>query len=94
MRNLLLVESSDLRQSNQYILVRVVPSCFRFAKMCLHQVSLLSKCSPRYFFFSWELLIVYMDQGAFFSSCGECDVDGLDSISFYSPFFKSVLDCS
>jgi hypothetical protein len=48
MRGLLLVESFDLRPSNQYILVRVIPSCFRFAKMCLCQVSLLSTCSPRY----------------------------------------------
>jgi hypothetical protein len=49
MRSLLLVESLDFRPSNQYILVRVIPSCFRFAKMCLCQVSLLSRCSPRYF---------------------------------------------
>jgi hypothetical protein len=48
MRSLLLVESFDLRPSNQYILVWVIPSCFRFAKMCLCQVSLLSSCSPRY----------------------------------------------
>jgi hypothetical protein len=48
MRSLLLVESFDLRPSNQYILVRVIPSCFRFAKMCLCQVSRLSWCSPRY----------------------------------------------
>jgi hypothetical protein len=48
MRNLLLVESSGLRPSNHYILVRSIPSCFRFAKMCLPQVSLLSRCSPRY----------------------------------------------
>jgi hypothetical protein len=38
MRSLLLVESSDLRPSKQYILVRVIPSCFRFAKMYLCQV--------------------------------------------------------
>jgi hypothetical protein len=31
MRSLLLVESFDLRPSNQYIMVRVIPSCFRFA---------------------------------------------------------------
>jgi hypothetical protein len=37
-----------LRPSIQYILVRVIPSCFSFAKMCLCQVSLLSRCSPRY----------------------------------------------
>jgi hypothetical protein len=49
MRSLLLVDSFDLRPSNPYILVRVIPSCFRFAKMCLCQVSLLSRCSPRYF---------------------------------------------
>jgi hypothetical protein len=48
MRNLLLVEKFDLRLSKQDILVRMIPSCFRFAKMCLCQVSLLSRCSPRY----------------------------------------------
>jgi hypothetical protein len=48
MRSLLLVESFDLLPSNQYILVRVIPSCFRFAKMRLPHVSLLSRCSPRY----------------------------------------------
>jgi hypothetical protein len=32
-RNLLLVESFDLRPSNQYILARVIPSCLRFFKM-------------------------------------------------------------
>jgi hypothetical protein len=46
--NLLLVESFDLRQSNQYILVRVIPSCFHFTKMCLCQVSVLQRCSRRY----------------------------------------------
>jgi hypothetical protein len=30
-RSLLLVEGFDLRPSNQYILVRVIPSCFHFA---------------------------------------------------------------
>jgi hypothetical protein len=33
MRSLFLVESFDLRPSNQYILVRVIPSRFRFTKM-------------------------------------------------------------
>jgi hypothetical protein len=47
MRSLLLVESFDLRPSNQYILVRVNSSSLRLAKMCLCQVSLLSRCSPR-----------------------------------------------
>jgi hypothetical protein len=36
-RSLLLVESFYLRPSNQCILVMVIPSCFRFAKMCLWQ---------------------------------------------------------
>jgi hypothetical protein len=48
MRRLLRIESFDLHSSNQYILVRVIPSCFHFVKMCLCQVSLLSRCSPRY----------------------------------------------
>jgi hypothetical protein len=38
MRSLLLVESFDLHPSNQYILVRVIPNCFRLTKMCLCQV--------------------------------------------------------
>jgi hypothetical protein len=64
MRNVLLVESFDFRPSNQYILARVIPSFYRFAKMYLLQVSLLSSCS---LFFSGELHIVYMDRGARFS---------------------------
>jgi hypothetical protein len=38
MRSLLLVDSVDLRLSKQHILVRVIPSCFRFTKMYLCQV--------------------------------------------------------
>jgi hypothetical protein len=49
----LLVENFDLRPSNQYILMRVISSCFRFVKMCLCQVSLLSRCSPGYLTSSW-----------------------------------------
>jgi hypothetical protein len=45
MRSLLLEENFDFRQSNQYILVRAIGSCFRFAKMYLCQVSLLSRQS-------------------------------------------------
>jgi hypothetical protein len=48
MCSLLLVESFDLRASNQQILVRAIPSCFRLMKMCLSQIGLLSRCSPRY----------------------------------------------
>jgi hypothetical protein len=46
MRSLLFVESFDLRPSNQYILVMMIPSSFPFTKMCLCQASLLSRCSP------------------------------------------------
>jgi hypothetical protein len=48
MRSLLVIESFDWHPSNQYLLVRAIPSCFRLATMCLCQVSLLSRCSPRY----------------------------------------------
>jgi hypothetical protein len=58
MRSLLLVESFD------YILVRVIPSCFRFEKMCLCQVSLLSRCSPRYLISSsWGSCTLFTSTG-------------------------------
>jgi hypothetical protein len=61
---LLLVESFDLRPSNQYILVRVSPSCFRFAKMRLYQVSFLSWFSPRYSISpSWESCTLFVWTG-------------------------------
>jgi hypothetical protein len=89
MRRLLLVESFDFRPSNQYILVRVIPRCFRFAKICLCHVNRLSRCSPR-----GELHIVYMNEGAHFFSCYVlCYMDRLGFVGFHSPFFKPVLDC-
>jgi hypothetical protein len=54
MRSLLLVESFELRLSNQYILVRMITSCLHFAKMCFCQVSVLSRCSLRYLISSWR----------------------------------------
>jgi hypothetical protein len=48
MRSLLFIESFDLCRSNQYILVRAIPSCFRLVKMCLCQASLLSRLSLGY----------------------------------------------
>jgi hypothetical protein len=65
------VQSFDLRPSNKYILVRAIPSCFRLVKMCLCQVSLLSRCSPRCL---RELDIVDVQQGTRSSSRGECGV--------------------
>jgi hypothetical protein len=57
------VESCDLCPSSQYILVRVIPSCFHFAKICLCQVS--HKVQPEILeiFFLGELHVVYMDWG-------------------------------
>jgi hypothetical protein len=85
-RHLLRTEVSTILV-NQYILLRLIPSCFRFAKMCLSQVSLLSGCSPRYLTSSSQLCTVYMDRGACFPSCSECYVDRLGSVSIQSPFF-------
>jgi hypothetical protein len=68
MRSLLLVESFDFRPSNQYILVRLIPSCFRFAKMCLCQVSLLSLCRPRYLISSsWGSCALFIWSGGLVS---------------------------
>jgi hypothetical protein len=39
-------------------------------------------------FFLGELHIIYMDLGAHFSWCGECDTDRLRSVSFHSPFLS------
>jgi hypothetical protein len=58
-----MIESFDLWLSSEYILVRVTPSCFHFAKICLCQVSLLLKCSPRYdVIFLTKLNVVYVDR--------------------------------
>jgi hypothetical protein len=58
MRSLSHVESFYFRPSNQYILVRVIPSCFR-----LCQVSLLSRCSPRYLTSSWDSCTLFIWSG-------------------------------
>jgi hypothetical protein len=54
------VESSDLRPSNQYILVRVIPSCF----LSVPSKSAV-KVQPKILdiFSLGELHIVYMDRG-------------------------------
>jgi hypothetical protein len=57
-RSVLLMESFDLRPRN-HILVRVIPSCFRFAKKGLCQVSLLSRRSPRYTISTWCRLRIW-----------------------------------
>jgi hypothetical protein len=91
MRSLLLVESFDLRSSNQKILVRVIPSYFRFAKMCLCQVSLLSRCSPRYLTSSWGSCILFIWTGRHVSLrvVNVTWID-LDSLAFILHFYKYV----
>jgi hypothetical protein len=56
------MESFDLRPSNQYILVGVIPSCFRFEKMFLCQITCRVKLQPEILdtFFMGELYVVYM----------------------------------
>jgi hypothetical protein len=73
------VETSEFRPSKQYIFLRVIPSCLRFAKMCLCQVSLL---------LLGDLHTVYMDQEPCFPSCSESDVDPFWSVSFRSSFLN------
>jgi hypothetical protein len=59
----LIARDSQTHRENGYKpkLMRVITSCFRFTKMCLCQVSLLSRCSLRYltssFWGSWTLFI-------------------------------------
>jgi hypothetical protein len=87
MRNLLLVESLDLCPSNQYVLVRVIPTCFRFAKMCLCQEFPVKVQPEILILFLGELRVDYMDWWARFSSYGESAMDRLRSIGVHSPFF-------
>jgi hypothetical protein len=89
MRSLLLIESLDLRPSNQYILVSEGPNCLRLEKkVCVPgkaAIEMKSKVSDmvllRY------LHIIYMDWWARVSSCrpSECHMDRLSLISFNSP---------
>jgi hypothetical protein len=83
MRSLLLVESFDLCPSNQYILVRMIPSCFRFAKMCLCQVSLLSRCSPRYLTSSCGSCTLFIWAGGHVSLC-VVNVLNFESCNWYA----------
>jgi hypothetical protein len=95
MRSLLFVEGFEWRPSSQYILVRVIPRCFRFAKMCSCQVSLLSRCSPRDLTSSWRVAhsLYGPGGGAGFSSYSGSDVAQLGSVCFHSPLLKPVLGC-
>jgi hypothetical protein len=95
MRSLFLVKSCDLHPSSQYILVRVIPSCFYFARMCLCQVSLPSRCSLIFLTFpSWESCTLFIWGGAQFSSCSDWTLTNLDPLAFILHFLTPVLDCS
>jgi hypothetical protein len=66
MRSMLLVESFDLHWGNQYILVRLIPSCFHFTKDVEYlglQLAQTHVHSPILdVFFLAELHIVYMNR--------------------------------
>jgi hypothetical protein len=85
MRSMLLVESFYLCPSNQYILVRVIPSCENVFVLDKYPVKVWPKILD--IIILGELHVLY-GPGAHFSSCGECDVDRLGSVSFYSPFLN------
>jgi hypothetical protein len=59
------VDSFDLHPSNQYILVRVIPSCFRFVNMYLRHVSKsLVQVQLEILGIFWRMLyVVHMDWG-------------------------------
>jgi hypothetical protein len=64
MMSLLLIESLDLRPSNQYILVSESPSRLRLEKMCVCQVRRRSRWSPRYLtWFSWGICTSFIWTG-------------------------------
>jgi hypothetical protein len=94
MRSLLLVESLDLRPSNQYILVREIPSCLHFAKnVCApgkSSVEIKSKVFD--IVLLWDLNIIYMHRWARFASCSERHMDPFSFVSFNLSFYPG-LDC-
>jgi hypothetical protein len=88
MRSLLLVESLDLRPSNQYILVSEESKLFTFSK---------NVCVPDevqgILHGSLEVLhIIYMDRWARFASRSERHMDRLSFISFHTPSVLPGLD--
>jgi hypothetical protein len=81
-----LIESLDLRPSNQYVLVSECPSCLSLEKMCVPgkaAVEMKSKVFDMVLLRYWN--IIYMDRWARFSSCSECHMDRLSLIGFNSP---------
>jgi hypothetical protein len=88
MRSLLRVESFHLLLNNQYILMMVTPSYVRFAKICLCQVSLLSKYSLKYLKCStWGSCTLLVWTGGLVSHhVVNVTWTDLDLLAFYSLF--------
>jgi hypothetical protein len=99
MRSLLLVDCFDFRPSNQYISVRSIPSCFRFAKMCLcqfkqvlllYQIFLSHSKSTRFF------LYVILNGALFFNTNFTCLLVLLvyiaDSLALHLYFIVNKFD--
>jgi hypothetical protein len=81
-----LIESLDLRPSNQYILVSESLICLRFAKMCVPGKAAVKMKSKVFDMVLLRCLhIIYMERWARFWSCSECHMDRLSFISFNSP---------
>jgi hypothetical protein len=84
--SLLLIESLDLRPSNQYILLSESPSCLRLEKMCVPGKAAIEMKSKVFDMLLLRYLhIIYMDRWARVSSCSECHIDRLSLIGFNSP---------
>jgi hypothetical protein len=85
-RRLLLVESSDLRPRNQYSLVRAIPNGLRFVKICLCEVSLVPRCSPRFFTYFKGKYTLFIRTG------GHVRIRAANRFGSvnYSPFCKPV----
>jgi hypothetical protein len=84
MRSLLLVENFDLHPSNQYILVMMIPSGFRFANICLCQVSPV-KVQPEIF----DIVhCLYGGGRVYFRVVNATWID-MDPLAFNCAFFKT-----
>jgi hypothetical protein len=91
MKNLLLVETFNLHTSSQYILLRAIPSCCRFAKVCLRQVSLLLEYSPKLLTSPWMCCTRTAGEGVLMVNTTFTD---LDSLACILHILKPALDCS
>jgi hypothetical protein len=73
-----------LGPNNQHISVRMIPSCFSFCEYVFAPGKSPVKVQPEILDILFEELpVVYMNRGPRFSSCGECYVDRLGTVSFY-----------